>query len=198
MATGTGQSLGGLLLRFRIQAGMTQEELSGSSGLSVRSISDLERDKVARPRRRSLELLVTALRLDQAQQAALFGLARGIARDPAGQAGSGTPGAGGKSAPNGWLPPRQLPRAPAGFSGRAAELATIGGTGGPYGAPCPTGSGLNEVNHVQLWTLVPSSRGSEIVNIHTRRGLFWNSSSSAITQTGSAANEIWTVGFTTV
>src|SRR5690242_6069505 len=123
--TGTGQSLGGLLLRFRIQAGMTQEELSGSSGLSVRSISDLERDKVARPRRRSLELLVTALRLDQAQQAALFGLARGISRDPAGRAGSGTPGAGGKSAPNDWLPPRQLPRAPAGFSGRAAELATM-------------------------------------------------------------------------
>ena len=75
---------------------------------------------------------------------------------------------------------------------------TIGDTGGPYGAPCPTGSGLNGVNHVQLWTLVPSSRGSEIVNIHTRRGLFWNSSSSAITQTGSAANEIWAVGFTTV
>ena len=79
---------------------------------------------------------------------------------------------------------------------------TIGATGGPYGAGCPTGSGLNGVNHVQLWILQPASdsagTGDNIVNIHTRHSLFWSSSSSAITQTGSGSNSIWNVGTTSV
>ena len=78
----------------------------------------------------------------------------------------------------------------------------IGDTGGPYGATCPSGSGLNGVNHVQLWILVPSvdnsGSGDAIVNIHTRHSLFWSSSSSAITQTGNGPNSIWNVGTTSV
>ena len=77
---------------------------------------------------------------------------------------------------------------------------TIGDAGGPYGASCPSGSGLNGVNHAQLWILVSavnnSGAGDEIVNIHTRHPLVWSASSSAITQSG--ANSIWNVGTTGV
>jgi hypothetical protein len=79
---------------------------------------------------------------------------------------------------------------------------TIGDTGGPYATTCPTGSGLNGVNHVQLWILVLSAdnvgTGDAIENIHTRHSLFWSSSSSAITQTGSGSNSIWNIGHTTI
>jgi hypothetical protein len=79
---------------------------------------------------------------------------------------------------------------------------TIGDTGGPYAAGCPTGSGLNGVNHVQLWYFVPvinnSGSGDQIVNIHTRNSLFWSPSSSAITQTGNSPDNTWNIGTTTV
>jgi transcriptional regulator with XRE-family HTH domain len=42
-------------------AGLTQEELSARSGLSTRAISDLERGRVDRPRRRTVEALASAL-----------------------------------------------------------------------------------------------------------------------------------------
>jgi transcriptional regulator with XRE-family HTH domain len=40
---------------------MTQEELAGKSGLSVRAISNLERGRTTRPHPRSLEVLAVAL-----------------------------------------------------------------------------------------------------------------------------------------
>lgn len=40
---------------------MTQEELSDRSGLSIRTISDLERGRTTTPQRRSIELLTAAL-----------------------------------------------------------------------------------------------------------------------------------------
>jgi transcriptional regulator with XRE-family HTH domain len=45
----------------RLAAGMTQEELAGKCGLSVRAISNLERGRTARPHPRSLEMLAAAL-----------------------------------------------------------------------------------------------------------------------------------------
>jgi transcriptional regulator with XRE-family HTH domain len=45
---------------------MTQEELAGKSGLSVRAISNLERGRTARPHPRSLEALAIALGLPEA------------------------------------------------------------------------------------------------------------------------------------
>jgi len=42
---------------------MTQEELANKAGLSIRAIGDLERNRTARPHRRSLELLAEALEL---------------------------------------------------------------------------------------------------------------------------------------
>jgi tRNA A-37 threonylcarbamoyl transferase component Bud32/transcriptional regulator with XRE-family HTH domain len=44
---------------------MTQEELAGKSGLSVRAISNLERGRTARPHPRSLEVLAAALGLPE-------------------------------------------------------------------------------------------------------------------------------------
>jgi len=49
----------------RLAAGMTQEELAGKSGLSVRAISNLERGRTARPHPRSLEVLAAALGLPE-------------------------------------------------------------------------------------------------------------------------------------
>jgi tRNA A-37 threonylcarbamoyl transferase component Bud32/transcriptional regulator with XRE-family HTH domain len=45
---------------------MTQEELAGRAGLSVRAISNLERGRTARPHPRSLEVLAAALGLPEA------------------------------------------------------------------------------------------------------------------------------------
>ncbi|MFE9658412.1 helix-turn-helix domain-containing protein [Streptomyces sp. NPDC005955] len=53
--------LASLLRVLREQAGMTQEELADSSGLSIRAISDLERGKTTTPHRRSIALLADAL-----------------------------------------------------------------------------------------------------------------------------------------
>jgi transcriptional regulator with XRE-family HTH domain len=49
----------------RLTSGMTQEELAGKSGLSVRAISNLERGRTARPHPRSLEVLAVALGLPE-------------------------------------------------------------------------------------------------------------------------------------
>ncbi|MFI9201256.1 NB-ARC domain-containing protein [Streptomyces sp. NPDC053048] len=54
-------SFGPLLRRYRLAAGMTQEELARASGLSVRAISDIERGRTGRPQRKSVELLAGAV-----------------------------------------------------------------------------------------------------------------------------------------
>jgi tetratricopeptide (TPR) repeat protein/transcriptional regulator with XRE-family HTH domain len=70
-----GLSLGEFLSSLRNLAGKTQEELAEDSGLSVRSISDLERDRTSRPRQHSLQLLAAALDLDPADAKALIAIA---------------------------------------------------------------------------------------------------------------------------
>lgn len=59
-----GAGLGAALRAQRVAAGLTQEQLAGLSGLSVRAIGDLERGRVSKPRRESIQLLTEALRLD--------------------------------------------------------------------------------------------------------------------------------------
>ncbi|MBB4761845.1 helix-turn-helix domain-containing protein [Amorphoplanes digitatis] len=49
------------LLRLRLQRGLTQEELSELSGISVRTIRNLERGQIQAPRRSSIEMLLNAL-----------------------------------------------------------------------------------------------------------------------------------------
>ncbi|MEY9862654.1 serine/threonine protein kinase/transcriptional regulator with XRE-family HTH domain [Catenulispora sp. GAS73] len=59
------RAAGAWVKSHRLAAGMTQEELAGKSGLSVRAISNLERGRTTRPHPRSLELLAVALGLPE-------------------------------------------------------------------------------------------------------------------------------------
>lgn len=53
------------LLDERWGCGLTQEELAERSGLSIRTISDIERGCVLRPRVATLRLLASALDMDE-------------------------------------------------------------------------------------------------------------------------------------
>ena len=54
---------GELLLSHRHATGLTQEELAGKSGMSVRALSNLERGRAGGAQRRSAEALADALAL---------------------------------------------------------------------------------------------------------------------------------------
>src|SRR5215468_5804741 len=113
------ENLGDLLTSLRDRAGMTQEELAVASGLSVRSISDIERNKVSRPRRRSLELLAVVFGLDAAQAEALIARSRGVPIPWPEPAADGARSIG--AAPQRRrkvVPPRQLPAVAGAFVGR--------------------------------------------------------------------------------
>ena len=70
------QDFGPLLRRYRLAAGLTQEELAARAGLSVRGISDLERERKTTPRRETVRLLADALALSPRQRALLEAAAR--------------------------------------------------------------------------------------------------------------------------
>jgi predicted ATPase/transcriptional regulator with XRE-family HTH domain len=95
-----------LLLALRTQRGWTQEELSERSGISVRTIRNLERGRIQSPRRSSLDLLFSVLD-----------------PEPRGRSGRAQPGAphpvGAPAALGQWRGPRP-PRTP--LIGRDAEL----------------------------------------------------------------------------
>ncbi|MET7437704.1 ATP-binding protein [Streptomyces sp. NPDC004082] len=57
---------GPLLAAWRARAGMSQEQLSHASGVSVRGLRDLERGRSRGPQRRTVEALAAALELDAA------------------------------------------------------------------------------------------------------------------------------------
>ncbi len=63
MADHDAPTFGPLLKRYRVRAGLSQEELAEAAGLSVRGISDLERGFRRSPQRETLRLLVEALGL---------------------------------------------------------------------------------------------------------------------------------------
>lgn len=112
-AAGTG--LGGLLRQRRLAVGLSQEELADRSGLSVRTISKIERGDTRRPYRPSVQALADALRLPPGQREELIRLARGIS----GQDADDTQSAGPPAVRHA-LPPDVLA-----FSGRTAELSMI-------------------------------------------------------------------------
>ncbi|GAA4604637.1 hypothetical protein GCM10023107_68890 [Actinoplanes octamycinicus] len=93
---------GTLLAGHRRRANLTQEGLAERTGLSVRSIRDLENGRVARPRPSTLRLLAEALRLTAAERERLLAAAR---PEPA--------------------TPRQLPLDVPGFAGRGPQLAAL-------------------------------------------------------------------------
>ena len=72
---GQSSTLGGLLRSYRMRAGLTQQELAGRAGMSVRALRDLEHGRVRDPRSRSVGRLATALRLADVDYASLMATA---------------------------------------------------------------------------------------------------------------------------
>ena len=104
------ETFAGLLRRLRTGAGLTQEELAEASGVSLRSVSDLERGRVAMPHRDTVRLLAGALRLIGPLRVQ-FEAAAGGRVAAAGAAGA--------------VATRTLPRDVASFTGRQQELAEL-------------------------------------------------------------------------
>ena len=71
----TESDFGVLLRRYRVAAGLTQEELAERAGVSIRGISDLERGARGLPRKDTVRLLLDALALSPADRAALVAAA---------------------------------------------------------------------------------------------------------------------------
>src|SRR5262245_20664124 len=76
MAAEDQETFANLLRRARRTAGLTQEEVAEQAGLSVHSISNLERGAPHVPRDETVRLLAHALELAPAAEAALLGAAR--------------------------------------------------------------------------------------------------------------------------
>jgi len=72
----TESDFGGLLRRYRVAAGLTQEELAERAGVSTRGVSDLERGAHGLPRKDTLQLLLDALALSPADRTTLVAAAR--------------------------------------------------------------------------------------------------------------------------
>jgi transcriptional regulator with XRE-family HTH domain len=106
--------LGSLVRGHRHAAGLTLEDLAHRSGVSVRTISDLERGRIRRPHAHTIAAIATALRLEDADRKILLGALHGVPRQP-----SADP------TPLGQLPLCELPYDLPDFTGRPAELATI-------------------------------------------------------------------------
>ncbi|MEU8580272.1 ATP-binding protein [Streptomyces abikoensis] len=114
---------GALLHRLRTEAGLSQEELAHTAGVSVRALSYMERGRSRGPQRRTVQALATALGLDAAGAGELERLASLGRPRPAPTTDVPSPAAAPKTvAPTS---PDLLPRAPRGFHGRAAELAAV-------------------------------------------------------------------------
>lgn len=116
-----GEKLGAILRHRRLAAGLTQEDLADRSGLSVRTISDLERGRTARPYRRSAWLISDALGLSGGTRDQ-FLAAAGVPPPPD-RHDSKAMGRASQPLP---VVPRQLPGAQRNFAGRAAELKRLG------------------------------------------------------------------------
>ncbi|MBB2940941.1 transcriptional regulator with XRE-family HTH domain/tetratricopeptide (TPR) repeat protein [Actinoplanes lutulentus] len=101
--------LGDRLRELRRSAGLTMEQLSESSGVSVRAISDMERGHIRAPQPRTLAALAGALRVTGAEQSRLEEDARALRMHTAGER------------PRLCEPPRPV----ADFVGRAAELDLV-------------------------------------------------------------------------
>jgi tetratricopeptide (TPR) repeat protein/transcriptional regulator with XRE-family HTH domain len=94
----------------RQRLGVTQEELAGLAGVSVRSIREIEAGRISRPRPGTVRLLAEAFTLDAAERDAFYAAAT---PEPAAPALAAEPA------------PRQLPAAVPGFAGRELCLRQL-------------------------------------------------------------------------
>ena len=122
-APAAGKGFGELLRYYRLMSGLTQEELADRSGLSVRTIANMECGRTTRPYRRSVKSLADALALAGPQREQLDRAFRHITGGAL-TAEMGIPGELAGEAPP--LPvPRQMPAAVAPFAGRTDELNAL-------------------------------------------------------------------------
>jgi transcriptional regulator with XRE-family HTH domain/tetratricopeptide (TPR) repeat protein len=117
-------AFGTLLCALRRGAGLSQEDLAHASGVSVRTLSNLEQGRSRGPQRRTVQALAKALGLDAAgarelEEAASAGRPRTAGRTVATVPALTSEHTVTASAPD------LLPRAPRGFHGRAGELAAL-------------------------------------------------------------------------
>lgn len=135
---GEDRAFGVVLRELRLAAGLTQEELAAGSGLSVRSISDLERGGTRRPFFRSVELLADALGAGEQARGVLHQAALRARREHLRGRVAGVR-AGGDGEVVGVWPVCQLPAVVADFTGRAEECARVEGllAGGRDGFAVP-------------------------------------------------------------
>jgi len=78
---GTERSFGALLRAARLDAALTQQDLATRCGMSVRAISDLERNRTRRPYLRSVRLLAEALNVPRPLRDAMLAASRCGERD---------------------------------------------------------------------------------------------------------------------
>ncbi len=117
-----GGGFGARLRACRQSARLSQQELAERSGVSVRTISNLERGSARWPYRDTLHRLADGLELRDAVRAEFIAAAgRRLA------ASAGSAGGEGWRADSGRLVPRQLLAPVRGFTGRESELATLTG-----------------------------------------------------------------------
>jgi tetratricopeptide (TPR) repeat protein/transcriptional regulator with XRE-family HTH domain len=112
---------GDFLRRQRLSAGLTQEELAERSGLSVRTVANMERGRTKRPYRGSVRSLADALALTDMQRQEL----NQFWRPAASISLTTTAGRPARERPHAPPVPRQLPPVIGNFTGRQAELAAL-------------------------------------------------------------------------
>jgi tetratricopeptide (TPR) repeat protein/transcriptional regulator with XRE-family HTH domain len=131
---GPGAGFGEMLRRYRLAAGLSQEELAERSGLTARAIANIERGRTVRPYPRSVRALTEALALPEPDRAVLQRASRPTA--PAASsalsqtAGAETPEWGESvlrqpPAPASEFMRFSLPADTAAFTGRATEIERI-------------------------------------------------------------------------
>ncbi len=76
MSQGASAQLATLVRHYRLAAGLSQEDLAERTGLSVRTISDFERDLRVAPRLESIRMLADGLGLSDSERASLIAAAR--------------------------------------------------------------------------------------------------------------------------
>jgi tetratricopeptide (TPR) repeat protein/DNA-binding XRE family transcriptional regulator len=130
-----GRGFGGRLASCRRLAGLSQEELAGRSGMSVRTIGNLERGRARWPHPDTVRRLADALELRGGVRDEFMA---DIAPRPARGAAMAVPAAGGQASSatgSGTPVPRQLPPGVRHFTGRKAELDFLADLLDARGAP---------------------------------------------------------------
>jgi tetratricopeptide (TPR) repeat protein/transcriptional regulator with XRE-family HTH domain len=126
--TGDAATFGSQLGAWRRSAGLSQEELAERAGLSVRTISSLERGRTRAPYQESLHRLADALDLDPGTREEFFAAGgRRLAGVAAGPGSAEPPPAEPPARGGRQVVPRQLPAPIPQFTGRRREMVALDG-----------------------------------------------------------------------